>query len=46
VQWTIRIVGLIATVAVTLYVTKIARQALENEVLESETDEKERFDLN
>jgi uncharacterized membrane protein YdjX (TVP38/TMEM64 family) len=46
VQWTIRVVGLIATVAVTLYVTKIARKALENEVLEPETDAKERFDLN
>jgi uncharacterized membrane protein YdjX (TVP38/TMEM64 family) len=43
VQWTIRIVGFIATVAVTLYVTKIARQALENEVLEPDS---ERFDLN
>ncbi|MFQ4135015.1 TVP38/TMEM64 family protein [Nodosilinea sp. PGN35] len=28
VQWTIRIVGLVATVAVTLYVTRIARRAL------------------
>jgi uncharacterized membrane protein YdjX (TVP38/TMEM64 family) len=28
VQWTIRIVGFIATVAVTLYVTKVAREAL------------------
>jgi uncharacterized membrane protein YdjX (TVP38/TMEM64 family) len=46
VQWTIRIVGFIATVAVTLYVTKIARQALENEVLEPESDPNERFDLN
>jgi uncharacterized membrane protein YdjX (TVP38/TMEM64 family) len=27
-QWIIRIIGLIATVAVTLYVTKIARQAI------------------
>ena len=43
VQWTIRIVGFIATVAVTLYVTKLARKALENEVLEPEN---ERFDLN
>jgi uncharacterized membrane protein YdjX (TVP38/TMEM64 family) len=33
-QWTIRIIGLLATVAVTLYVTKIARKALNNEVLE------------
>jgi uncharacterized membrane protein YdjX (TVP38/TMEM64 family) len=29
-QWAIRIIGFIATVAVTLYVTKIARQALES----------------
>jgi uncharacterized membrane protein YdjX (TVP38/TMEM64 family) len=28
-QWTIRIVGLIATIAVTVYVTRLARQALE-----------------
>lgn len=35
IQWTIRIIGLIATVAVTLYVTKLARQALEEEVLET-----------
>ncbi len=33
-QWTIRIIGFIATVAVTLYVTKIARKALNNAVLE------------
>lgn len=36
VQWAIRIIGFIATVAVTVYVTKIARRALENEVLEQE----------
>jgi uncharacterized membrane protein YdjX (TVP38/TMEM64 family) len=29
-QWSIRIIGFIATVAVTLYVTKIARQALQS----------------
>lgn len=29
IKWAIRIIGLIATVAVTLYVTKIARKALE-----------------
>ena len=46
VQWTIRIVGFIATVAVTLYVTKLARKALENEVLEPESEPNERFDLN
>jgi len=32
IQWTIRIVGFIATVAVTFYVTRIARQALEEKV--------------
>lgn len=32
VEWTIRIIGLIATVAVTLYVTKIAKKALDEEV--------------
>jgi uncharacterized membrane protein YdjX (TVP38/TMEM64 family) len=37
-QWIIRIVGLIATVAVTLYVTRIARQALK-EALPSGDDE-------
>ncbi|MBD2682244.1 TVP38/TMEM64 family protein [Nostoc paludosum FACHB-159] len=31
-QWTIRIVGLIATVAVTIYITRIARKALEEEI--------------
>jgi uncharacterized membrane protein YdjX (TVP38/TMEM64 family) len=31
-QWAIRILGLIATVAVTVYVTRIARKALEEEV--------------
>lgn len=31
-QWTIRIIGLIATVAVTLYVTKIARKALNDSI--------------
>lgn len=33
VQWAIRIVGFIATVAVTIYVTRVARKALEEEVL-------------
>jgi uncharacterized membrane protein YdjX (TVP38/TMEM64 family) len=33
VQWTIRLIGLIATVAVTIYVTRIARKALEEEVI-------------
>ncbi|WP_026732151.1 TVP38/TMEM64 family protein [Fischerella sp. PCC 9605] len=32
VQWAIRIIGFIATVAVTLYITRIARKALEQEV--------------
>lgn len=32
IQWAIRLVGLIATVAVTVYVTRIARQALAEEV--------------
>jgi uncharacterized membrane protein YdjX (TVP38/TMEM64 family) len=32
IQWILRIVGLIATVTVTLYVTKIARQALQESV--------------
>jgi uncharacterized membrane protein YdjX (TVP38/TMEM64 family) len=31
-QWIIRIVGFIATVAVTVYVTRIARKALDAEV--------------
>ena len=38
-QWTIRIVGFIATVAVTIYVTKIARKALNEAILTSEVDE-------
>jgi uncharacterized membrane protein YdjX (TVP38/TMEM64 family) len=33
-QWIIRIVGFIATVAVTIYVTDIARKALDKEVSE------------
>jgi uncharacterized membrane protein YdjX (TVP38/TMEM64 family) len=32
-QWVIRIMGLLATIAVTLYVTKVARKALDEEVL-------------
>lgn len=41
VTWTIRIIGFIATVAVTLYVTRIARQALQREVSdEALSDEK------
>lgn len=34
VQWTIRIVGLLATIAVTVYVTRLARQALAEKVSE------------
>jgi len=34
IQWIIRIVGLIATVAVTVYVTRIARKALAEKVNE------------
>lgn len=33
-QWSIRILGLIATIAVTLYVTRIARQALDEKVID------------
>ena len=33
VQWAIRILGLVATVAVTLYVTRVARKALEDKVI-------------
>ena len=36
VQWAIRIIGLIATVAVTLYVTKIAKKALDEEVSQNQ----------
>ncbi|PHJ62835.1 membrane protein [Nostoc linckia z18] len=32
-QWTIRILGFIATLAVTIYITRIARKALEDEIL-------------
>jgi len=34
VQWTIRIIGFMATVAVTIYVTRVARQALAEKVSE------------
>ncbi len=33
IQWTIRIIGFIATLAVTIYVTKIAKNALEKDIL-------------
>ncbi|MEO1187408.1 MAG: TVP38/TMEM64 family protein, partial [Cyanobacteria bacterium J06636_27] len=36
VVWAIRIIGFIATVAVTLYVTKVARKALEESTSISE----------
>jgi uncharacterized membrane protein YdjX (TVP38/TMEM64 family) len=41
IRWTLNIVGFIATVAVTLYVTRVARRALEKEVEESATDQTE-----
>ncbi|AFY91676.1 TVP38/TMEM64 family protein [Chamaesiphon minutus] len=34
-QWTIRIVGLLATIVATVYVTRIAKQALDNLTVES-----------
>ncbi len=47
VQWAIRIIGFIATVAVTVYVTKVARKALEDEVLGStDNDENQPINLN
>ncbi|WP_414541650.1 TVP38/TMEM64 family protein [Nostoc sp. CCY0012] len=47
VQWAIRIIGFIATVAVTIYVTKVARKALEEEVLEpTDNDENRQINLN
>jgi uncharacterized membrane protein YdjX (TVP38/TMEM64 family) len=36
VQWAIRILGFVATAAVTIYVTRLARQALNEEVLEEQ----------
>ena len=33
-HWVIQIIGLIATIAVTVYVTKIAKKALKEEILE------------
>lgn len=41
VQWAIRILGFIATVAVTLYVTRVARKALQEEVAQEEVLEEE-----
>jgi uncharacterized membrane protein YdjX (TVP38/TMEM64 family) len=40
-QWTIRIIGFIATVAVTLYVTKIARKALDDSIDASDVNEQQ-----
>jgi uncharacterized membrane protein YdjX (TVP38/TMEM64 family) len=34
IQWAIRIIGFIATVAVTIYVTRVARQALQEKIAE------------
>lgn len=38
VQWAIRIIGFIATVAVTIYVTRVARKALDEQVLDHENN--------
>lgn len=38
VQWLIRIVGFVATVAVTLYVTKVARRALDSQMAQTDTE--------
>ncbi|QUS62321.1 TVP38/TMEM64 family protein [Synechocystis sp. PCC 7339] len=38
-QWAIRIIGFIATVAVTFYVTKVAKKALDDAILTSEVVE-------
>jgi len=40
VQWAIRIIGFIATVAVTVYVTKVARKALEEKVSDEALSDK------
>ena len=40
-QWAIRIVGLVATVAVTLYVTKIARKALDESVVPDDNSDRQ-----
>jgi uncharacterized membrane protein YdjX (TVP38/TMEM64 family) len=36
-QWAIRIIGLIATIAVTVYMTRLAKKALDQSILEGET---------
>ena len=38
VQWIIRIVGFVATVAVTFYVTKIAKRALNRQIAQADTE--------
>ena len=38
IQWAIRIIGFIATAAVTIYVTRVAQQALKEAVPESDSD--------
>jgi uncharacterized membrane protein YdjX (TVP38/TMEM64 family) len=43
VQWAIRIIGLIATVAVTVYVTRVARRALAEKVSEPMSDQEVRL---
>jgi uncharacterized membrane protein YdjX (TVP38/TMEM64 family) len=37
IQWVIRIIGLIATIAVTVYMTRLAKKALDQSILEGET---------
>jgi uncharacterized membrane protein YdjX (TVP38/TMEM64 family) len=37
IQWAIRIIGLIATIAVTVYMTRLAKKALDQSILEGET---------
>ena len=37
VQWIVRILGLIATIAVTVYITRIAQQALKTTLADSDT---------
>jgi uncharacterized membrane protein YdjX (TVP38/TMEM64 family) len=37
IQWVIRIIGLIATIAVTIYMTRLAKKALDQNILEGET---------
>ncbi len=39
IQWVIRIVGFLATVGITVYITKIAKQALNSEISDTSTSE-------